>query len=106
MELIISQRKVVSTKDIKVVLSRSGIEEIETIILERFVFGLFNYNDYPENHWRRKRTANIMERLKKLKRRKYVGGAFPNDKSLLRQGESIMININEVGITGRRYLSI
>jgi transposase-like protein len=71
------------------------------------MFGLFNYKDYPRNHWRRIRTTNMMERLnKELKRRSKVVGAFPNDDSLLRLVVSILMNINEEWITLRRYLTM
>jgi transposase-like protein len=43
---------------------------------------------------------------KEFKRRSKVVGAFPNDDSLLRLVVSILININEEWITGRRYLTM
>jgi putative transposase len=33
-------------------------------------------------------------------------GAFPNDGALLRIGVTILIDINEEWLTGRKYLSI
>jgi transposase-like protein len=47
-----------------------------------------------------------MERInKELNRRSRVVGAFPNGQSFLRLAVSILIDINEEWITGRRYLS-
>jgi transposase-like protein len=49
----------------------------------------------------------MLERInKELKRRAKVVGAFPNDESLLRLAVSILIDINEEWITGKRYLSM
>lgn len=73
--------------------------------IERFKYGLNNYQAFPKEHWKRIRTTNIMERInKELKRRSKVVGAFPNEESLLRLAVSILIDINEEWITGNRYL--
>jgi transposase-like protein len=48
-----------------------------------------------------------MERVnKELKRRTNVVGAFPNEESLLRLVGSILMDINEEWVTGRRYLTM
>ncbi len=74
--------------------------------VERFRFDLWNYRAFPKSHWRRIRTTNCMERInKELKRRSRVVGAFPNDQSFMRLGVSILIDINEEWVTGRKYLS-
>ena len=74
--------------------------------VERFQFDVMNYQSFPHEHWRRIRTTNLLERVhKELKRRYRVIGAFPNDSSLLRIAGSILMDINEEWITGRRYLS-
>jgi transposase-like protein len=68
---------------------------------------LWNYKAFPRAHWRKIRTTNGLERIRKeLKRRTRVAGAFSNDESLLRLAVSIMMNINEEWITGNRYLSM
>ena len=73
---------------------------------ERFQFDLMNYRSFPQEHWRRLRTTNLLERInKELKRRSRSIGAFPNDSSLLRIAGSILMDINEEWITSRRYLS-
>lgn len=73
----------------------------------RFLYDLMNYRTLPKEHWRKIRTTNILERVnKELKRRSKVAGAFPNAESLMRLAVSILIDINEERIAGRRYLSM
>lgn len=73
--------------------------------LENFQYDIMNYMQFPQNHWKKIRTTNIMERInKELKRRSKVVGAFPNQNSVLRLAVSILIDINEEWITGNRYI--
>ena len=66
-----------------------------------------SYTAFPKQHGKRIRTTNLMERVnKELKRRTKVVGAFPNEESLLRLVGSILMDINEEWITGRRYLTM
>jgi putative transposase len=75
--------------------------------IERFKFSLWNYKSFPRSHWKRIRTTNGLERInKELKRRSRVVGAFPSDKSFMRLGGSILIDINEEWMTTKRYLSM
>ncbi|MDN7025656.1 IS256 family transposase [Methanoculleus sp. FWC-SCC1] len=75
--------------------------------IERFLPGLMSYTAFPKNHGKRIRTTNMMERInKELKRRTKVVGAFPNEDALLRLAGSILMDINEEWVTGRRYLTI
>jgi len=75
--------------------------------LERFRFSLWNYRSFPATHQRRIKTTNGLERInKELKRRTRVVGAFPSDKSFMRLGVSILIDINEEWMTTKRYLSM
>ncbi len=75
--------------------------------IERFKDSLNNYQAFPEEHWKRIRTTNIMERInKELKRRSKVVGAFPNQEALMRLGVSILIDMNEEWLTGNRYLNM
>jgi putative transposase len=84
--------------------SRGFSRSADTV--ERFQFDLMNFQSFPHEHWRRIRTTNLLERVhKEIKRRYRSIGAFPNDSSLLRIAGSILIDINEEWITGRRYLS-
>ncbi len=74
--------------------------------IERFIPGLLNYRSAPDDHWRRIRTTNLLERVhEELKRRYRPIAAFPSDSSLLRLAGTILMDINEEWITGRRYLS-
>ena len=41
-----------------------------------------------------------------MKRRTKVVGVFPNEESLLRLVGSILMDINEEWVTGRRYLTL
>ncbi len=73
--------------------------------IERLLPGLLNYTAFLKAHRKRIRTTNVMERInRELKRRTRVVGAFPSDQSLLRLAGSILRNINEEWITGKRYL--
>jgi len=75
--------------------------------LEHFQFSLWNYRSFPSSHHRRIRTTNGLERInKELKRRTRVVGAFPSDKSFMRLGVSILIDINEEWMTTKKYLTI
>jgi transposase-like protein len=74
--------------------------------IDRFRFDLWNYKAFPRSHWKRIRTTNGVERInKELKRRSRVVGVSPNDDAFIRLGVSILIDINEEWITGKRYLS-
>jgi len=74
---------------------------------ERYIHELYNYQSFPKKHWRRIKTTNMLERVnKELKRRSRVIGAFPSEKSLIRLVVSILIDINEEWLTGRRYLNM
>jgi transposase-like protein len=73
--------------------------------LENFQYDIMNYMQFPEKHWKKIRTTNMMERTnKELKRRSRVVGAFPNKESVLRLAVSLLIDINEDWITGNKYL--
>ena len=56
---------------------------------------------------KRLRITNVLERLNlEFKRRTKKVGAFPSDQSLLRLVVTIMMDINEEWITGRKYMSL
>jgi len=75
--------------------------------VERFMFDLGNYRDFPVYHWRRIRTTNMVERVNaEIKRRTKVVGAFPSCESLLRLVGSILMDTNEEWLTGYRYLNM
>jgi putative transposase len=92
--------------ELAVELESMGLRNASNTV-DRFLYDLMNYRAFPKEHWRRIRTTNILERVnKEMKRRSKVAGAFPNDESLMRLAVSILIDINEEWITGRRYLSM
>lgn len=87
-------------------LEREGLEDAARTC-ERYMEDLFNYQAFPEEHWRRIRTTNMLERVaKELKRRARVIGAFPNEESLTRLAGCILMDINEEWLLGRRYLNM
>ncbi|MDO9539263.1 MAG: IS256 family transposase [Methanocalculus sp.] len=75
--------------------------------LELFSTDLLNYRAFPEEHWKRLRTTNMLERVNlEIKRRSRSIGAFPNGDSAMRLIGSILIDINEDWLCGKRYLTI
>ncbi len=75
--------------------------------IDRFSQDIWNHRAFPREHWKKIRTTNGLERInKELKRRSRVVGAFPNDGALLRLGVTILMDINEEWLTGRKYLSM
>ncbi len=76
-------------------------------MLDRYHDSLFNYTAFPRQYWRRLRTTNMLERINlELKRRTRKVGAFPCEQSLLRLTVSILMDIYEEWVTGRKYLSV
>jgi transposase-like protein len=66
-----------------------------------------SYTAFPKKHWKRLRTTNMVERVnKELKRRTKIAEIFPNDESLLRVVGSILMDINEEWVAGRKYLTM
>jgi transposase-like protein len=61
---------------------------------------------FPEDHWRRIRTVNSLERVGlEIRRRTRVAGIFPNEASCLRLVSALLMEISETWETGRIYLS-
>jgi putative transposase len=61
----------------------------------------------PRSHRRRLRTSNMLERLnEELKRRTRVAGLFPNDASLLRLVNAVLMEVSEDWETNRKYLTM
>lgn len=62
--------------------------------------------DFPEEHRRRIRTSNILERVsQEIKRRTRVIRLFPNEASCLRLVSAVLMEISENWETGRIYLN-
>jgi putative transposase len=62
---------------------------------------------FPEDHRRRIRTVNSLERVcQEIRRRTRVAGIFPNEASCLRLVSAQLMEISETWETGRIYLQI
>jgi transposase-like protein len=62
---------------------------------------------FPEDHWRRIRTVNSLERVcLEIRRRTRVAVIFPNEASCLRLVSALLMEISETWETGRVYLSL
>ncbi len=84
-------------------------EELEKAsdMFERWYPSLYNYKAYGESCQKRLRTTDVLERLNlEFKRRAKNIGAFPSEQLLLRLVVSIMMDINEEWITGRKYMNM
>lgn len=61
---------------------------------------------FPEDHRRRIRTSNVLERVnKEVLRRTRVATLFPNEDSCLRLVSAVLMEISEEWETGRTYLT-
>ena len=87
-------------------LVKEGLDRASEMF-ERWYPSLYNYRAFGESNQRRLRTTNVLERLNlEFKRRTKKIGAFPSEQSLLRLVVSIMTDINEEWITGRKYMNM
>lgn len=87
-------------------LVKEGLDKASEMF-ERWYPSLYNYKAYSESCQKRLRTTNVLERLNlEFKRRTKKIGAFPSEQSLLRLVVTIMMDINEEWITGRRYINM
>ena len=76
-------------------LVESGIEET------------FGYYAFPEEHWRRIRTNNPLERiLREIRRRTRVVGSFPDGQSALNLAAARLRHVAGTEWSTRRYLSM
>jgi transposase-like protein len=61
---------------------------------------------FPEDHWRRIRTVNSLERLcLEIRQRTRVAGIFPNEASCSRLVSAVLMEMSETWETGKIYLS-
>lgn len=68
--------------------------------------GMVVYN-MPQQHWRRLRTDNMLERLnKEILRRTRVATLFPNTASCLRLVSAVVMEISDDWETGKVYLNM
>src|SRR4029077_16659859 len=76
-------------------LAEAGVEETLT------------YYGFPEEHWRRIRTNNPLERiLREIRRRTRVVGAFPDGQSALNLAAARLRRIAGTAWATKRYLNI
>ena len=78
-------------------------------MFDKYYDSLYNYRSFNTNipGLRRLRVSNTIERLNaEIKRRTKKIGAFPSDDSAMRLAGSIMMDINEEYITGRKYINM
>jgi transposase-like protein len=66
-----------------------------------------SFFEFPQEHWRRIRTTNGLERVsQEIKRRTRVVRIFPNEESCLRLVTAVLMEISEDWETGRIYLNL
>ena len=76
-------------------LAEAGIEETLT------------YYAFPEEHWRRIRTNNPLERLlREIRRRTRVVGAFPDGQSALNLAAARLRHVAGTAWSSKKYLNI
>src|SRR3989338_10190945 len=62
---------------------------------------------FPEEHHRRIRTSNVLERVnKEIRRRTRVANLFPNVESCERLVSAVLVEIHDEWITGKKYLTM
>jgi putative transposase len=66
------------------------------------------YKSFPQEHWRRIHSTNLVERLnKEIKRRTKVVGVFPDQPAVIRLVGSLLIEIDDDWrATQRRYFAV
>jgi putative transposase len=75
--------------------------------LDAAVERLRHYYAFPEEHWRRIRTNNPLERiLREIRRRTRVVGAFPDGQSALNLAAARLRYIAGTAWSTKRYLNI
>lgn len=67
----------------------------------------FSVYAFPRSHHKKIRTSNLMERInREIRRRTRVATLFPNEASCLRLVASVLMEINDEWVTGKRHLDM
>ncbi len=76
-------------------------------LVERAIDETLAYYAFPEEHWRRIRTNNPLERLmREIRRRTRVVGAFPDGQSALNLAAARLRHIAGTRWSAKRYLNM
>jgi putative transposase len=76
-------------------------------LVETAVPATLAYYDFPEEHWRRIRTNNPLERImREIRRRTRVVGAFPDGNSALNLAAARLRHIAGRRWSTKRYLNM
>lgn len=76
-------------------------------LIEASVEETFAYYGFPEEHWRRIRTNNPLERiLREIRRRTRVVGSFPDGQSALNLAAARLRYVAGTEWSTKRYLSM
>lgn len=76
-------------------------------LVESSIEETFGYYAFPEEHWRRIRTNNPLERiLREIRRRTRVVGAFPDGQSALNLAAARLRHVAASAWSTKRYLSM
>jgi transposase-like protein len=76
-------------------------------LVERGIEETLAYYQFPEEHWRRVRTNNPLERiLREIRRRTRVVGAFPDGQSALNLAAARLRHVASSEWSTKKYLSM
>lgn len=85
---------------------KDSAPELVTWAQEALLEGMVVFS-MPQQHWRRLRTDNMLERLnKEILRRTRVATLFPNTASCLRLVSAVVMEISDDWETGKAYLKM
>ena len=75
-------------------------------LLETAADDILAFMSFPEEHWRRLASNNLLERLnREIRRRTDVVQVFPDEASLIRLIGVMLIEVDTEWAVGRRYFS-
>ena len=87
-------------------LERMGLREAAKVVREGYAETL-TYTRFPQEHWRRIRTNNAIERTsREIRRRTRVVGTFPDGRSALMLVTARLKYVAESEWGSRRYLDV